>query len=268
MVLLVLAGGCAAVRSRGPESTVGPSNQRDWQPNLAVLPVAEFDGDRVTVRNIRNTLYLSEDDYVVRHYDKTFDLQKIVSLDFVVVPFETIPSLAHTMLSFGFQDGDFVAISAEARLEKNERYSATQGALGQFELMYVVGDERDLIGLRSLHRKSDVYVYRTTATPEQVRTVFVDMLQRANQLAEQPELYHTLTNNCTTNIVQHIERLFPGRILWDPRIFLPGYADRLAYEQGLLAADVSFEATQRRAYVNERVARFAESPSFSDLIRR
>ena len=188
--------------------------------------------------------------------------------DFIVVPFKDAPNLAHTMLSFGFDDGHYLAVSVEVRLEEGESYSPVKGALRQYEIMYVVADERDLIQLRTQHRKADVYVYRTRATPDQARSLLMDMMQRVNQLAEKPEFYNTFTNNCTTNIVLHINHLRPGRVPYDIRVLLPGQSDRLAYDLGLLDTKVSFEETKLAARVNNLAEIHRDHPDFSQLIRR
>ncbi len=246
-----------------------PSNNRDWAPDLAVLAYAEIDGDRVKVHNIRHCTYRTDDEYVVKHYDKTFDLDRITEVDFVVVPFQDAPSLAHTLLSFGFEGGDYVSVSVEARREKEEKYSAVLGAMRQFELMYVVADERDVLVRRTKYRGADVYLYRTRATPEQARELFVDVMNRVNKLYREPEFYDSLTNNCTSNIVQHINRLRPGGLnLYDPRVLLPGYADHLAYDLGLLDRSKSFEQLREEARINARANRYADRKNFSELIRR
>lgn len=246
---------------------INPSNDRKWEPSLAVLPRAEFDGDRVTVRNIRRFTYLGEHDYVMNYYDRTFDLNGLQTADFIIVPFKNSPSLAHTMLSFGWQDGQHVVVSVEVRLEEGQQYSALLGALHQYEITYVVGDERDLILLRTDHRNVDVHLYPTRAEPEQVRALFVDVMRRVNKLETDPEFYDTLTNNCTTNIVQHINALYPGRIPWDIRWVLPGYSDRLAYDLGLLNSSLPFEETRRRARINELAQKYRDDPNFSARIR-
>jgi hypothetical protein len=255
-------------RGRNELSLKVPSNDRDWVPGLDVLATADFDGSQVTVHNIRNCTYLTENDYVLDHYDKTFDLTKITSVDFIVVPFKDSPSLAHTMLSFGFQDKDYVVVSVEARLEKGEVYSPLRGANQEMELMYVVGDERDLIQLRTEQRDVDVYVYRARVGPHEVRAMFVDMLERANKLSKKPEFYDTFTNNCTTNIVDHINKLNPNLIAYTYQILLPGHSDRLAYDLGLLDRSVPFETLKRRAHVNARAHVFASRADFSQQIRR
>lgn len=278
----ILLAGCQSLGSRPgdtgalsafPQSLpttrlLTPSHDRDWSPDLAVLPYADFSDDHVIVRNIRNCAYESDSDYAVNYYDKRFDLQQLRTVDFIVVPFKETPSLAHTMLSFGFEDGEYVAVSAEARLEQGEKYSPVLGELRQYELMYVVADERDAILRRTKHRGVDVYVYRTIATPEQSRELFMDVMQRVNQLAEVPEFYDTLSNNCTSNIVRHLNRLRPGRIPYDIRVLLPGFSDGLAYELGLLDTSLPFEEARRRARVTDIANLAAGAADFSSSIRR
>lgn len=244
-----------------------PSNFRRWSVDMSTLPVAELDGDQLTVHNIRNFRYISDEDFIVNYYDKTFDLNDVRSVDFLVVPFNELPSLAHTMLSFGFSDGQQLAVSVEVRLEDGEKYSPVKGALRQYELAYVVADERDVIPLRTWHRRCDVFLYRTKATPQQSRDLLVDVMHRVNKLAAEPEFYDSLTNNCTTNIVNHINRLNPGRIPMDIGILLPGYSDQLAYHLGILDTDFSFPETRRRAKITDLANRYRDDPEFSKHIR-
>jgi len=251
--------GCAGVR---------PSHYRDWSPDQAVLPYCEFLGDRVHVHNIRNCTYLTDKSYVVHYYDKTFDLNQLESVDFIVVPFRSLPSLAHTMLSFGFRDGERLAASVEVRRQRGEEYSLASALLGRYELMYVLGDERDLIKLRTNYRKDDVYLYRSRATPEQARALFVDVMNRVNQLAVRPESYDLLRNNCTTNIMRHVNHLAPNKVPYGWQVLLPGHSDRLAYDLGLLDTDLPFEEAKRRARINDLAEHYANDPDFSAKIRR
>lgn len=246
---------------------LAPSNDRDWAPDQAVLPRAELHGNQVTIRNIRNAEYRTDDDYDVRHYDKTFDLERLTSVDFVVVPFNDIPGIAHTMLSFGFQDQDYLGLSVEIRKERDESYSPVKGFLRQYELMYVIADERDLILKRARHDLSDVYIYRSSATPPQCRELFLDVLARVNKLYEEPEFYNTLTNNCTTNLRNHVNRLAPDRIPYDYRILLPAHSDRLAFDLGLLESRGSFEQTRAAAKVNFQAYLYESSANFSQKLR-
>ena len=259
LLLLLPMLGCATMR---------PSNYLDWSPDQAVLPYAEMSGDRVVVHNIRNCAYLTDKDYVVNYYDKAFDLNRVQSIDFVVVPFRELPSLAHTMLSFGFRDGDRLAVSVEIRKKRGEEYTVLKGLLRQYELMYVVGDERDLIKLRTNYRKDDVYLYRARATPEQARELLVDVLNRANHLAAEPELYDLLSNNCTTNIMRHVNHLSPHRVPYGWEVLLTGHSAQLAYDLKLLDTDLPFEEAKRRAHISDLARSYADDPDFSAKIRR
>jgi hypothetical protein len=244
-----------------------PSHRRIWKRDLAVLPYAEFQDDKVTVHNVRNTDYITESDYLLRYDNRSYDLDEVEAVYFVVVPFAETPALAHTMLSFGFADGRYLGISVEVRLEEHESYSPVLGAMRQFEIMYVVADERDLVLLRTEHRKCDVYVHKARVTPEQARALFVDMLRRVNDIHQRPEFYDTITNNCTTNIVRHINQLAPGKIPNDYRVLLPGYSDELAYELGLLDTSLSLDETRRRARITDLAHQHKDDPDFSNKIR-
>jgi hypothetical protein len=250
------------------DDVLEPSNHRNWKPDMGVLPYAKIRGNTAKVYNIRHCKYLDKDTYVLNHYDRTFDLDELESVDFILVPFKDTPSLAHTMLSFGFEDGQYLGVSVEVRLEDGEVYSPVGGSMRQFEIMYVLADERDVVQLRTEHRKDDVYVYRTRATREQARRLFIDVMERVNSLKKQPEFYDTFTNNCTTNIVSHVNNIMPGNLpFWDPASVLTGYSDRAAYVLGFLVDYGSFEETKRRAHINHLAHRYADHPQFSQLIR-
>lgn len=246
---------------------LAPSNDRDWRPDLAVLPWAEASGNLITVRNIRNTQYANTDHYLVKHYDRTFDVSAIQNADYVVCPFNTAAALAHTMISFGLSDGTQICVSAEVRKEKTEDYSPVLGLGRKYELMYVVADEKDLIGSRTKHRDTAVYVYPTVATAVQAQALFVDVMERVNELALKPEFYNTLTNNCTTNIKQHVNRLAGNRIKYDWRVLLPSYSAKYAYDLGLLDNSIPFEDLQSLALVNDLSNQHLETADYSTMIR-
>jgi hypothetical protein len=186
---------------------------------------------------------------------------------FVVEPFSGFKGPAHTFVTFGFDDGQYVAISVEIRKEVGESFSPWRGATRGYELTYVVGDERDLIGLRANFRHDSVYLYRTTATRPKARQLFVSMLERADKLAAEPEFYNTLTSTCTTNIVRHVNEISPKRVPFSFKTLLPAYADQLAYQVGLLDTTVAFDTLRARAKINARAAAYADSAGFSRLIR-
>jgi hypothetical protein len=252
-------------RARTPNK---PSNSRNWRPDLAVLPVADIGGDRIKLYHVRDCVYRTEEDYDVRLFDREFALADVRSIDFIVVPFQGTPALAHTMLSFGLANGEHFVVSVEGRLEQGEQYSTLAGAMNGYELMVVIGTERDLILLRTEVRKVDVYLYPTRVTPEQAQRVFVAMLNRANELARKPEFYDLLTNNCTTNIVDHINAIKPGSIPNDLRVVLPGHSDRMAYDLGLLAVNGPFDQIKASCHINMTAHLNYDAPDFSARIRQ
>ncbi len=245
-----------------------PTLNRPWRPDLAVLPTAEFEGNRVVIHNVRNCRYRTEDDYDTRHYDIEFELGDVERVDFIIVPFKGNRLLAHTMLSFGLRDGRHFVLSVEARLAQGETYTTVSGPGKKYELMYLIADERDVLPLRTEVRQVDVHLYRGRTTPEQAQKLLVDSLYRANKLAHAPEFYDILRNNCTTNLVDHINKLRPGAIPFDWRVVLPGHSDSLAYELGLLDIDTTFEVAQKTSRINGAVHLYKDDPDFSKRIRR
>ena len=246
-----------------------PSNDRQWVPEMATLPyvIANPGSSTMTIKNIRNSKYVTADDYIVQHYDRTIDLSDIKAADYIVAPFNGAESLAHTMISFGLSDGSFIVVSVEVRKEQGEEYSAVQGLGRKFELMYIVGDEKDLIRIRTGHKDTAVYVYPTVATPAHAQSLFVDIMTRVNKLASQPEFYNTLTNNCTTNLKSHVNRIAGGRVKYDWRVLLPAHSAQYAYDLGLLDNSIPFEDLQSLALVNDLADRYYEAPDFSHRIR-
>ncbi len=247
---------------------VQPSNDRLWKEEHAVMPYAEFEGNQVHVRNIRDFTYKSAEDFTPAYYDRTFDLNKIESVWFVLSPF--IPGWrgpAHSFVSFGFADSQYVAISVEARKEPGESYSIVKGLFNTYELLYVIGDERDLIGLRAVYWDDPVFVYPIRSTKARARAIFVDMLQRANQLREFAEFYNTLSSNCTTNIYDHVKKLDPEKWSFSWKLLLPGYTDELIHEKGVIDSPLSVADAREQFQVNDRAKKWIDSPHFSLGIR-
>lgn len=247
--------------------SIQPSHSRNWTLDQAVLPEATIDGDLVHIENIRNFTYRSTSDYTPDYYDKTFDLSRIKNVYYIVEPFSDFEGAAHTFVSFEFEGPEFVSISTEIRKEQGESFSAFKGLFKQYELMYVIADERDVVKLRSNYRKDDVFVYPIKTTKERMQKTFLEMVKRANEIKNKPEFYNSLTNTCTTNIVSHVNTVVPDRVPLDPRILFPGYSDKFAYELGLIDTDLSFEAARAKFHINERAEKYANSSNFSVKIR-
>ncbi len=249
-------------------SALAPSNDRDWQPEVAVLPHATIDGDRVTLHNIRNFDYRTETDFTPAYYDKTFDLRQLEGVD-LVASYWMGPAIAHIFLSFGFESGDHLAISIETRKERGEGYSTVQGFFRQYEVYYVVADERDLIRVRTNYRKDppeDVYVYRLHGAAEDGRRLFLQYLSEINALKDRPEWYNTLTTNCTTAIWMH-SRINPDHPPLSWKILVSGYTPEYLYEVGKLDNSLPFTELRRRAHVNARAQAADKAADFSRRIR-
>ena len=247
---------------------IQPSNDRDWNEDQKLLAYAEIRGDEVFIRNIRNFRYQSESNFAPAYYDKSFDLTQLRDVWFIVEHFGDWKGPAHTFLSFDFGNQGYVAVSVEIRKEKGESFSPLKGLFKRYEVMYVIGDENDLIKLRTNFRNDPVYLYRARTTAQNKRALFLQMIERANHLRSHPEFYNTLTNTCTTNIVNHINALSPRRVPFSYKVLLPGYSDRLAWELGLLDTDVSFEETRERHFITPRAQQCQGDCDFSAEIRR
>lgn len=244
---------------------VRPSNDRDWSTDLATLPYADFNGTKVTIHNVRNFSYRSPLDYTPAYYDKTYDLEKISSVDFIVEPFSGVA--AHTFVAFGFEDGSYVDISVEVRREKGEFFNIFKGIARRFELTYVIADENDVLKLRTNHRKDHVYVYPIRTSKEKMQKMFTSMLTRTNELKDRPEFYNTLFNNCTTNIVTHVNEVTPKRVPWSIKYILPKYSDELAYEIGLIQGKGTIDELRKAHDVSEVAQSLGDDPEFSRKIR-
>lgn len=249
--------------------SIEPSNSRQWQTDVAVQPYATIVGERITVHNIRNFEYRSETDYIPAYYDKQFDLSQLTGVD-LIAAYWMGPAIAHVFLSFAFADGEHLAISIETRKEQNESYSTLKGFFRQYELYYVVADERDVIRLRTNYRRDppeDVYLYALKAPIENGRRLFLEYLHRMNSLKEQPEFYNTLTTNCTTRIWMST-RVNPKHLPLSWKVLASGYVPEYLHEQGYLQdTQRQFGAVQRNALVNPRARLANDSPEFSRLIR-
>ncbi|GGP22735.1 Lnb N-terminal periplasmic domain-containing protein [Silvimonas iriomotensis] len=235
-----------------------------WLTEYTRAASIEWQGDQVTVRNVRNFRYRTPSDPIPAWYDATYDLAGVQSVDMVVSHWAG-EAIAHVFISFGFSDGRHLAISIETRRQQGQRYSTWRGFLRTYALIYVVADERDLIGVRTDIRRERVYLYPLNVTPQIARQVFVQYLKRVDDLNRQPEFYNTLFNNCTTNILRHAREQAPHfRYSW--KILCSGYADVYTWELGLMDQQQPFAALKQAARI-ERAAGLPINEDFSGLIR-
>jgi len=265
--LFAVAVAVAGVLALGAVLLKSPSHDRDWQTAYARLPSASFVGDRVAVRNIRNFAY--HPDGTVKHaryYDRTYDLGRLTELWYGISHFYDY-GLAHTFLSFGFEDGTRLVVSVEARQEIGQSYHPVTGLFRNYHLIFVLADERDVVGVRTHIRDERVYLYKIRVELEKVRRLLEIMLRRTNEIHAAPEFYNTITDNCTTAILEHVERLSWFDMFFDYRILLPGYSDEVAYELGILDGNGALPELRAAALLDP--ARTAlDDPDFSVKIRR
>jgi hypothetical protein len=246
--------------------SLAPSNSRDWQTDVARLPTAEIQGDKVTIHNLRNFDYRSETDYTERWETRSYDLSKLRGLDLFVIYWGS-PSIAHTILSWDFSGGQHLAVSIETRKEKGESYSAVRGFFRQYELYYVIADERDVVKLRTNYRHEDVYLYPLRTPPARARAILLDYLKAVNRLAQHPKWYNALTHNCTTTIRLHVTGVVPG-IPRDWRWLANGHMDELLYEMGVVNRDYPFAEFKKWSYINAKAQAVPPAGDFSAAIRK
>lgn len=248
--------------------SIAPSNDRAWQREVARLPYATIDGDRITVHNVRNFAYRTETDFTPAYYTKTYDLSTLDSVDLFAV-YWMGPAIAHTIVSFGFGGQDYLAVSIEARKEEGEGYSSIKGFFRQYELIYVVADERDVIRLRTNYRQDppeEVYRYRLQGAPGIARRFFLEYMKTVNAVKDRPRFYNTLMANCTNVIWMHAH-VNPGRVPFSWKILASGYAPEYLYDMGRLDTSVPFAELTQRGHVNPIAQELGGAPDFSRRIR-
>jgi hypothetical protein len=263
--VVVLLGIAYAARMLG----TNPVATRNWVPEQARPATAVIDSHTVSISGVRNFTFDSAGTATPGWYDATYDLDSLETAWFVLTTFsKTWRAPAHTFVSFGFAGGKYVAISVEARREVGEEYGITAGLFNSYELIYVIGDERDLIGRRAVVAGDDTWLYPVRAPKEKIRAMFVAMLRRANRLQEDPEFYNSMTNSCTSNLVRHVNDVAPGRIPSGLKVLVPGYTDDVAAGLGLIDGSGNIDSLRARYLINERARAAMTSGSFSILVRR
>jgi len=251
-----------------------PSNNRNWSKDQEILPSVSVYGDFITMHNVRHATYQSRDDYHVDHYDKTFKLSDLKKIWFLVEPFGPKLPLglraAHTLISFELQDGSFVSVSAEIRKKHGDVFNGLQSIAGifrEFEIMYVVADERDVIQLRTNHRKDDVRLYPLTIDTKTVQNIFLDYVEEINNLYQSPLFFHTILENCTTTIARHLRENGITLPRWHYTYILPTTLDYLFYKRGLIDTSLSLEDARKYFYITTRAQEIGDVSDFSQQIR-
>jgi hypothetical protein len=244
---------------------IQPSNDRDWADDVARTTTGVVVGSHVTLDNVRNFDWRTRTDYTQRWETRTYDLDRLVSVD-LVLSYWSLPAIAHVLISFGFDDGDHVVFSVEIRREKTESFSKGGGFFKEFELSIIACDERDVIRLRTNVRGEDVYLYRIHMLPDRMRSLFLAYVVAANDLARTPRFYNTITVNCTTLVYQMMRRIV-GRLPLDVRLLLSGYLAGYVYKVGGLDPRYSLAELRALGRITPRAEQSDRSPTFSADIR-
>ena len=245
-----------------------PSNNRDWAPDNAETAYADINGDQVTIHNFRNCDYITTKDYTCRWETRSYNLANLSGAD-IFITYWGSPWIAHPIVSFDFGGQGYVPMSIETRDEVGQDYSAIRGFFRQYALTYIASDERDVVRLRTNYRKDEeVYIFRMTTPPALARKLFLDYMQRANELHTTPEWYNALTNNCTTNIAVSAAEARDVRQHFDWRVLLNGKGDEMMYDHHqLVTGGLSLPALKAQAHINAAAKAAGDSPEFSRLIR-
>jgi hypothetical protein len=245
-----------------------PSLSRNWSPDQEVMPsIKLLDNNKIKINNIRNIHYRTTRDYDLQFYDRTINLEDVESAWLAISPFGGF-GVAHTFVSFGLKDGTYLAISVEVRRKKGTSFDPVKAFLRQFEIMYVIADESDVIKVRTNTIKATVRLFPIHTDKARIQSVFLDMIKRADKLGKEPEFYNTIWNNCTTNIVKHAKRFSEKPIpLWDYRYLVPEDIDKIAYRLNMIDTDLPYKEAREHFDITKIAQDSDDTEDFSKAIR-
>ncbi|RJU82650.1 MAG: DUF4105 domain-containing protein [Candidatus Poseidoniales archaeon] len=251
------------VRPRQPQLTA------NWNSDCEFITTTEIVDSKITFRNVRNFLWRTTKDRDESWIDElTVDTEEIKDIWFIVDHFHSLHGLAHTYLTFEFNDGTCLSFSFEARRRVKHRYHPWDGLWRNYELYLLVALESDMTGLRTNARGNKDYMFRAITPPEKDKHMLIRMAQKANQLSQEPEWYHSLLTTCNTSIVRMVNRVTPGRVPFLWRNFLPGYTPRAALKLGLIEDWGGLETTLEKARIDLVAQQWNGEGSYSEMLRR
>jgi Domain of unknown function (DUF4105) len=247
-------------------STITPTSDRNWAPDVARTVTATIDGDRLVVENVRNFTWRSDTDFDQRWEQRTYNLSHVTDVD-LIMSYWAGEAIAHTIVSFGFDDAARLVFSIETRKESDEGYSSVAGFFKQFELAVVAADERDAVRVRSNVRGEDVRIYRLRMTPKNAQMLLREYVEELNDLARTPRFYNTLTANCTNLVFDMVRVIHPG-LPMDARVVLSGYLPNYVYDLGATDTSMSFEKLRGLSKIHDKAVLADVDPNFSAIIRQ
>ena len=251
------------------QQAIPPTNDRNWQVSVARLPQVSINGNDVKISNIRNFDYRSETDFTPRYYSKHFNLDEIKTLDYILSYWDGNKAIAHIIFSFGFKNGDYLAVSVETRLAKEQEQSLLSGIFNQYTIIYILSDERDVVRLRTNFRKEQVYLYRVKLDREKLRKIFVKIVKRAADLRKHPRFYNTVKHNCMTTLLADLQHALGKKYQFDYRFIMNGYSDKLLYDNDVIInGGLPFKKLKELRHINQYVENDPEAAiDFSHKIR-
>jgi hypothetical protein len=244
---------------------IPPRNDQVWADDVSRLATGTISQNLVTLHDVRNFDWHSQTDYTERWEARTYDLNRLETVD-MIMSYWRGPSIAHMLVSFGFDDGAHVVFSVEIRRKKNQAFSEIGGFFKQFELSIIAADENDIIRVRTNVRGEDDYLYRVKLPRAAMRSLFIAYVEHANSLDKVPRWYNTVTVNCTT-LVYHMMKRIVGHLPFDYRVVFTGYLPAYVYQVGGLDQRYALAELRERGRITER-AKQASYADFSAEIRR
>ncbi|WP_225737458.1 DUF4105 domain-containing protein [Dyella acidiphila] len=246
-------------------SSIKPSNHKDWADDVAQLLTGQVDGDRVTLHNVRNFNWRSEQDYDARWETRSYDLDRLASADLILSSWG-MPGIVHALISFGFDDGSHVVFSVEIRRQRGQSFSSIGGFFKDFERTIVAADESDVIRLRTNVRGETDHLFRLQMSKPVMRSLFLSYVRGANELTVQPAYYNTVTSNCVTIVYAMAKRIDPG-LPYDYRLLLTAYLPSYLYKLGALDTHYPLSVLIGQGDITARARAVPAGGDFSRAIR-